>query len=104
MPRDTRETQRPDDWRDQGACAGLNDDTFFPRGGGPTAERKVRHAKVICFSCPVQPECGQWAIDNREPFGVWGGVSEKERRAILRRRGVRLVEDPDAGDDMAATA
>lgn len=95
-------TPPPADWRESAACAGLNDDTFFPLGNGPEAQAQTRHAKATCFGCPVQPACGQWAIDNRIGSGVWGGVDEKERRAILRRRGVRLPADPDTDTEAAA--
>jgi hypothetical protein len=42
-------------------------------------------AKAICRRCPVIQQCGQWALDTREPSGVWGGISEAERRGILRQ-------------------
>lgn len=92
------DSPRAEDWRKNAACAGEDPDTFFPRGAGPAAQRQTRHAKVICFRCPSQPDCAQWAIDNRIGFGVFGGMSESERRTILRRRGVRLIEDPDLAD------
>jgi WhiB family redox-sensing transcriptional regulator len=88
-------TPRAGHWRDKAGCVGEDKELFFASEVTPAGQADIRHAKVICFRCPVMYECGQWAIDERVPFGVYGGVSEKERRRILRRRGVRMVEDPD---------
>lgn len=86
------ETRRPVDWRELALCRKEDPEDFFPVGATPSAKAVERHAKTICFRCPSLDPCGRWAIDNREPVGVWGGMSEAERRAILRRRGVRLPE------------
>jgi WhiB family redox-sensing transcriptional regulator len=96
------ETPRAGDWRDEAACAGEDPDLFFASEVTPAGQAAIRHAKVICWRCPVMQACGQWAFHNREPFGVYGGVSEKERRKILRRRGIRLADDPDAAETRAA--
>ncbi|MFE3031528.1 WhiB family transcriptional regulator [Streptomyces canus] len=103
-PRDTRTSMRAEDWRDSAACASEDTEMFFASALTAEGQANIRHAKVICWRCPSQLECGQWAIDNRVPFGVWGGVSEQERRKILRRRGVRLAEDPDAAEAKQAVA
>lgn len=97
-PRDTRSNQRPDDWRDEAACASTDPELFFQSGLTDPGKAATRTAKVICFSCPVMEACGQWALETREPFGVFGGMTDGERRKILRRRGVRLIEDPDLAD------
>jgi len=55
----------------------------------------VRRARQICWLCPVLAACGQSAYETREPFGTWGAVSESERRAMLRRRGIRLPYEDD---------
>ena len=69
-------------WWDHAAC---NDpevaDLFFPEKGGGT-----RTAKRICAGCPVRVPCLDYALDNDERFGVWGGLSERERRRLKRRR------------------
>ncbi|MEU7416751.1 WhiB family transcriptional regulator [Streptomyces antibioticus] len=80
------------DWRLQGLCRSEDPDSWFPVGATPAAKAAERHAKAVCWRCPVRVVCGRWALDHREPVGVWGGLSEGERRAILRRRGVRLPE------------
>lgn len=70
-------------------------DLWFAPKTDTTAQREARQ---ICWSCPVLQTCAQAAIDNREPVGLWGGITESERRAILRRRGIRL---PDDHEDIA---
>jgi len=67
-------------WMDEGACRGGDPDALFVRG----AEQNV--AKLVCRTCPVRTECLADALDSRTEFGVWGGMTERERRALLRRR------------------
>lgn len=66
-------------WVSQARCRGGNPDDLFVRGA---AQRK---AATICRHCPVQMECGADALDNRVEFGVWGGMTERQRRALLRQ-------------------
>lgn len=68
------------DWPSAAACRNGDPDALFVQG----AEQNV--AKRICRSCPVRYECLADALDNRIEFGVWGGMTERERRALLRRR------------------
>ncbi|GGM65709.1 transcriptional regulator WhiB [Longimycelium tulufanense] len=68
------------DWRIRAACRDEDPDTLFVRGA------EQRKAKVICLGCPVRTECLAEALDSRIEFGVWGGMTERERRALLRRR------------------
>lgn len=77
-----------DTWRAQGACASpwIDPEAMFPS----SAPGELAHAKQICAACPVRTDCGRWAIEKRIEFGVWGGMSESERRTILRRRAERL--------------
>ncbi|MCU1612554.1 MAG: WhiB family transcriptional regulator, partial [Frankiales bacterium] len=58
-------------------------DVMYP---DPTDQVRLRTAKQWCDRCPVTSRCADWALDNREQFGVWGGLSEAERRQMLRRR------------------
>src|SRR5436853_6680051 len=67
------------DWPSQAACRNGDPDALFVQG----AEQNV--AKRVCRSCPVRFECLADALDNRIEFGVWGGMTERERRALLRR-------------------
>ncbi len=68
------------DWTVDAACKGTDPDEFFVPG---VAQNR---AKVICRGCPVRTECLADALENRIEFGVWGGMTERERRALLRRR------------------
>jgi WhiB family redox-sensing transcriptional regulator len=76
-------------WQWRAACRGEDAALFFPPGHPePKSERVVRErkAKAICAVCPVRMECLEYAIMIREPHGVWGGLNEGERRALLRQR------------------
>lgn len=65
------------------ACRGCDPNLFFPEHGGPTDD-----AKAVCMSCPVRVECLEFALQNVEKFGIWGGISERERRRLRRERGI----------------
>lgn len=67
----------PQPWADQALCAETDPEAFFPDKGGST-----RNAKKVCRTCPVRGECLQAALDRDERFGIWGGFSERERRAM----------------------
>jgi WhiB family redox-sensing transcriptional regulator len=68
------------DWTARAACRDLDPDELFVQGA---AQNRV---KTRCFGCLVRTECLADALDNRVEFGVWGGMTERERRALLRRR------------------
>lgn len=67
-------------WQEDALCAQTDPEAFFPEKGGST-----REAKNVCAECTVRAECLQYALDNDERFGIWGGLSERERRKIKRR-------------------
>lgn len=67
------------DWQQEALCAQTGADFFFPEPGS-----SVREAKRICGMCPIRSACLEWALDNDERFGVWGGLSEKERLELRR--------------------
>lgn len=67
-------------WQEQALCAQTDPEAFFPEKGGST-----REAKRVCASCDVRAECLDYALENDERFGIWGGLSERERRRIRRR-------------------
>jgi WhiB family redox-sensing transcriptional regulator len=69
----------PTTWRDEALCAQTDPEAFFPEKGGST-----REAKRICQTCDVRRECLEFAIQNDERFGIWGGMSERERRRLRR--------------------
>ncbi len=66
-------------WVSKARCRGADPDELFVRGA---AQRK---AAIICRHCPVIAECGADALDNRVEFGVWGGMTERQRRALLKQ-------------------
>jgi WhiB family transcriptional regulator, redox-sensing transcriptional regulator len=68
------------EWASRGACRTTDPDSLFVQGAAQN------RAKSVCMSCPVRTECLADALDNRIEFGVWGGMTERERRALLRRR------------------
>ncbi|MDQ2851248.1 WhiB family transcriptional regulator [Dermatophilaceae bacterium Sec6.4] len=67
-------------WAARAACRGGSPDELFAKGAAQ------QNAKAICHGCPVVAECLADALDNRTEYGVWGGMTERERRALLRRR------------------
>ncbi len=71
-------------WQDAANCTGANADLFFPERGAST-----RRAKQICGECDVLVECLEYAIANGEKFGIWGGLSERERRRIRKERAIQ---------------
>lgn len=78
VPADTR----PARWQDDALCAEVGTDIFFPEKG-----ESNRQAKAVCAGCPVRPECLAYALEHSATvgrFGVWGGLSERERRRLLR--------------------
>ena len=81
-------------WQHRGACRGPHATIFFPP---PHFERKHERierearAREICDSCPVSGDCLAYALEIREPHGVWGGLNEAERRVLLEERSPKLV-------------
>ncbi|MCP1429514.1 WhiB family redox-sensing transcriptional regulator [Microbacterium foliorum] len=79
-----RKTDAEDDsalaWQADALCSQTDPEAFFPEKGGST-----RDAKRICTSCDVRGECLEYALNNDERFGIWGGLSERERRKLKRR-------------------
>ena len=76
-------------WRVDASCRSTHAALFFaPSTVEPTQERRTReaHARALCRSCPVQPACRDYALDVQEPHGIWGGLTELERRRIVRWR------------------
>jgi WhiB family redox-sensing transcriptional regulator len=67
-------------WQERALCAQTDPEAFFPEKGGST-----REAKKVCSGCDVRAECLDYALENDERFGIWGGLSERERRKLKRR-------------------
>lgn len=77
------------DWRELAACLSENPELFFPTSGTARGLLQVFRAKAVCIGCPVRQRCLDYALDTRQAYGIWGGLSEDERRSLqaaLRRR------------------
>ena len=80
-------------WQWRAACRGEDANLFFPPSHFERADAKrsrERKARALCAGCPVRAECLDYALRVREPHGVWGGLNEAERRALLRDRDTPL--------------
>jgi WhiB family redox-sensing transcriptional regulator len=77
----TSGTDANGNWQDEANCLGVDPDLFFPERGAST-----REAKEVCRGCVVRLDCLEYALVNGEKFGIWGGLSERERRRLRRQR------------------
>jgi WhiB family redox-sensing transcriptional regulator len=77
---DLFDTEEEPEWQDRALCAQTDPEAFFPEKGGST-----REAKRICQGCDVRAECLEYALAHDERFGIWGGLSERERRKLKKR-------------------
>jgi WhiB family redox-sensing transcriptional regulator len=73
------------DWRHRAICRDEDPELFFPIGNTGPALLQIEQAKAVCRRCPVIQECLAWALESGQDAGVWGGLSEDERRALKRR-------------------
>lgn len=76
-------------WQDRAACKGMDPTIFFgPEHAENVKEKRDREdaAKEVCMTCPVKHDCLEYALEAREAYGIWGGLTELERKALLRRR------------------
>ncbi|MEA3217042.1 MAG: WhiB family transcriptional regulator, redox-sensing transcriptional regulator [Acidimicrobiia bacterium] len=73
-------------WQEFANCLGVDPDLFFPERGAST-----REAKEVCRGCVVREDCLEYAITHAEKFGIWGGLSERERRRIRRERALTAL-------------
>ncbi|MEP6463976.1 MAG: WhiB family transcriptional regulator [Frankiaceae bacterium] len=76
------EEDAPPGWQERALCAQTDPEAFFPEKGGST-----REAKRVCTGCEVKAECLEYALARDERFGIWGGLSERERRRLKRAVG-----------------
>jgi WhiB family redox-sensing transcriptional regulator len=74
-------------WMSQANCMGVDPDLFFPERG-----ESVKEAKEVCATCIVKQRCLEYALDNNEKFGIWGGSSERERRRMRKQRALNKVK------------
>ena len=89
-------------WRQNAACRGMPVDAFFhPENTyGPTRRRLEEAAKKVCAGCSVRAQCGEWALTTREVYGVYGGLTEEERKQI-RGRTTPSRHDPNLSTRIA---
>ena len=73
------------DWRHEAACLTEDPELFFPIGNTGPALAQIDEAKAVCQRCDVVDSCLKWALETGQDSGVWGGLSEDERRALKRR-------------------
>ncbi len=74
-------------WKEYANCLGAHHDLFFPDRGAST-----RAAKQICAECQVRVDCLEYAVTRGEKFGIWGGLSERERREIRKQRAAEALQ------------
>ena len=73
------------DWRDAAACRDADPELFFPDGSPSSTRAQLKTAKLICRGCPVSATCLSWALASGQEAGIWGGLTEDERRRLHRR-------------------
>ncbi len=74
------------EWVHRAKCKDEDPELFFPIGTTGPAATQIDEAKAVCMQCPVRMECLEWALATGQDAGVWGGLSEEERRALRRTR------------------
>lgn len=73
-------------WMQRAACRGLSHDLFFTPDGAQGVDEKDLPGLLVCQSCPVQPDCLDYALKANEKFGLWGGMPTKKRKRLRRKR------------------
>ncbi len=73
-------------WRDHALCRDTDPELFFPVGTTGHALTSIEHAKRVCAQCSVTSACLDFALETNQDSGIWGGLSEEERRSIRRQR------------------
>jgi WhiB family redox-sensing transcriptional regulator len=86
IPFPTRTTTEPRVWRNGAACRDTDPDLFFPVGQTGPAIAHIESAKHVCTTCAVKRECLEYALMTNQDAGIWGGLTEDERRQIRRER------------------
>jgi WhiB family redox-sensing transcriptional regulator len=86
--------QRRTDWLGNAACRDADPELFFPVSDVKAARTQVAAARKVCRRCPVRGTCLSWALDNEQEAGIWGGLTEEERRKLRRRQPDRQAQKP----------
>jgi len=77
------------EWRDEALCRDTDPELFFPVGTTGTALTQIERAKQVCGECAVRTDCLEFSLTTNQDSGIWGGLSEEERRVIRRQRAAR---------------
>ena len=72
-------------WRDRASCRGEDPELFFPIGSTGPVLAQIAEAKEVCAQCPVREACLDFALSTGQAYGIWGGLTEDERRGLRRR-------------------
>ncbi len=83
---DDDETRETEQWRRAAACRDMETELFFPRGETGAPLEQTLAAKAVCAACPVRGACLEFAMGTRQEYGIFGGLTEQERRSLARRR------------------
>jgi len=83
------------DWLDHAACRGSDPELFFPASDMSAGRGQVEAAKRVCRRCLVKGTCLSWALDDEQEAGIWGGMTEQERRRLRRPRRRPITHMPD---------
>ncbi|MPZ90254.1 MAG: WhiB family transcriptional regulator [Actinobacteria bacterium] len=86
MQRITTRLLQPVEWQSAARCSEVDPEIFFPERGGSS-----KAARAVCSGCPVRVQCLEYALNNKEQFGIWGGTSERERRRLRKERTLRRL-------------
>jgi len=86
MQRSTTKLLQPVEWQSGARCVEVDPEIFFPERGGSS-----KAARAVCALCEVRADCLEYALNNKEQFGIWGGTSERERRRIRKERARRKL-------------
>lgn len=108
----TRQPARPEaarpaatvDWRHHAECLDEDPELFFPTGNTGLSLRQIQEAKAVCRTCDVAGDCLRWANETGQDFGIWGGLTEDERRAQKRRDARRRTSSATTPLTRAKTA
>lgn len=96
MQRITNKLLQPVEWQAEARCSEVDPEIFFPERGGSS-----KAARSVCNGCSVRTQCLEYALNNKEQFGIWGGTSERERRRLRRERNVRKLRTVSEGSLIA---
>lgn len=86
MQRITTKLLQPVEWQANARCSEVEPEIFFPERGGSS-----KAARAVCSKCDVRAQCLEYALNNKEQFGIWGGTSERERRRLRKDRARRKL-------------